>query len=107
MPIINKKDWNKAIKNNKDKYGKACVDTARRVMELLDEVKDFDCHDLIVKADKEVKAGGLTGFMAGAVASMVSAFHSRGKEFKKQWNKDWGDENRRGVINPALMSIKS
>lgn len=107
MPITNKKDWEKAIVNNKDEYGKACIDTAKGVMELLDKEKDFDCHDLICRVDKEVKAGGLTGFMAGAVASMVSSFHSRGKEFKEKWNKDWGVKNSKGVVNPAIATIKS
>ena len=67
---------------------------ARRVMEILDEGKEFDCHSIIIKADKETEAGGITGFMAGAVASMVSQCHERGEEFRQQWNKDIqiGDE---------------
>jgi len=107
MPITNQKKWDNFVSKNNDSYGKACVDTARKVMEILDKEKDFDCHDLIVRASKEVKSGGLTGFMAGAVASMINSCHSRGEEFKKKWNKGYGDENRKGVINPALITIKT
>ena len=106
MSIINQKKWNNLVEKNKDSYGKACVDTARKVMEYLDKEKNFDCHDLICRADKEVNAGGLTGFMAGVVASMVSQLHSRGEEFRKKWNKDYGvDENKEGIVNPALITI--
>ena len=107
MPITNQKKWDKAVANNTDPYGKACVDTARRVMELLDVENDFDCHEIIVRADKEVGAGGLTGFMAGAVASMVSGLHSRGEEWRKKWNEDYGvSADKKGVVNPAIVTIK-
>jgi hypothetical protein len=37
-----------------------------------------------------LKARGLTGFMAGAVAMMVATCHSRAKEFRKSWNDSLG-----------------
>jgi len=88
MTIKNQEDWNEWVKKNSDPYGKACVDVARGVMEILDEGKDFDCHKIITQADKNVKAGGITGFMAGCVAQMVSHCHTRGEEFRKKWNVD-------------------
>lgn len=113
MPITNKKVWGKCVKNNTDPYGGACINVARRVMELLDEVEDFDTHKIICQADDESGAGGITGFMAGAVASMVSQCHSRGEEFRHLWNKDQqigteGDEANKGkgVLNPALISME-
>jgi len=112
MPIIKKEDWNKWVENNKDPYGKACVDVAKKVMEILDEVEDFDTHKIICQADNEIDAGGITGFMAGCVAQMVSHCHSRGEEFRRKRNKDnqIGDEGDKanegkGVINPALLNI--
>lgn len=111
--VIEPEKWERCVKINKDSYGKACVDVARRVMEILDEEPgDFDPHKIVCRADEEVKAGGITGFMAGCVANMVSSFHSRGEEFRKKWNlfHQVGTEGERanekgGVINPALMSI--
>lgn len=108
MPIIKQEEWNKCVKiNSDDGYGKACVDTARRVMEILDEEKDFDPHEVINRADKEVDAGGLTGFMAGMVSAIIAKVHSRGEEWKKAWNKDYGNEDAKGVINPAILEVKN
>ncbi len=69
----------------------------------------LDTHKLICDADKAIKAGGITGFMAGCVAEMVSVCHSRGDEFRKAWNADYGvsddPSKKKGVVNPALMTI--
>lgn len=109
MPIVNEKDWNEWVEKNDDPYGKACVDVAREVMRLLDEGHEIDAHKLICKADDNINAGGITGFMAGCVASMVSRCHSRGEEFRKVWNGDvgklTGQENSEGVLNPAILNI--
>ncbi len=81
-------------------------------MEILDEGKDYDCHDIICKADRNSKSGGITGFMAGCVAEMVSVCHIRGEDFRQKWNVDnqIGDEGKKandsgGIINSALLSI--
>lgn len=107
--IINQKKWDKYVEINKDAYGKACVDVARKVMEYLDKEKDFDCHELLCRADEE---DDLTGFMAGCIASMVSECHSRGEEFRKKWNINYqiSDEGEKankkgGILNPALVTI--
>ena len=116
MPIRNQKGWFKWEQNNTDPYGKACIDVAREVMRLLDlpEYQYFDCHDIICKADNNIEAGHITGFMAGCVASMVSKCHSRGEEFRRKWNLDnqisnEGEEANKGqeVLNPALLNIES
>lgn len=109
MPIINDEAWKSWEENNKDAYGKCCVDVAREVMNILDKNKDFDPHQIINDADDNIDAGGITGFMAGMVANMVSQCHSRGEEFRKAWNGDvgkhTGQEDSKGVLNPAVMTI--
>lgn len=121
--ITNEKDWNECVEKNKDAYGKACVDVARKAMEILDnEPGDFDTHSLICRADEESGAGGITGFMAGCVAQMISRCHSRGDEFRQKWNNDNGiiktPEGKKdigakkanesgGVINPAILTIET
>ena len=114
MKLRDKQKWNSWVENNKDPYGGACVMVARRAMEILDEGQPFNCHDLICQADDESGAGGITGFMAGAVASMISQCHERGEEFRRQWNKDnqiqgEGDKanDSGGVLNPALLNIRT
>lgn len=114
MPITKEKEWNECVENNKDAYGKCCVDVARQVMKILDdEPGDFDPHTIICRADDETKAGGITGFMAGMVSSIVSQCHSRGEEFRHKWNKDVqiGNEGDKaneegGVLNPALLNVE-
>ncbi len=114
MPITKKGDWEKWEKNNTGSYGKACIDVAREVMNILDKDEEFDASDIISEADKNIDSGGITGFMAGCVASMVSHCHSRGEEFREKWNKDIqigseGEEaTKKGtVLNPALLNIDS
>lgn len=112
MPITKQKDWDNWVNKNTDPYGKACVDVAREVMRLLDEQQEFDTHKIICDADDNIKAGGITGFMAGCVAQIVSQCHSRGEEFRKKWNTDnqiddEGDKANegKGVLNPALLNL--
>jgi hypothetical protein len=113
MPIIKQQDWDLWVTNNTDPYGKAIVDVAREVMRLLDEREgDFDTHKIICEADDNIKMGGITGFMAGCVAQMVSHCHSRGEEFRRKWNvdnqiRDEGEKANEsgGVLNPAVLTI--
>ena len=113
MPISNEKKWNEWVEINNDMYGKCCVDVAREVMKLLDTEKYKEiksCHQIICQADNNIKTGGITGFMAGCVTVMVSKCHSRGEEFRKQWNEENGitekEKKTNGVINPALLTIQ-
>lgn len=109
--IKDKEIWQSWVEKNKDPYGKCCVDVAREVMHLLDDEnhKDFGAYEIVCEADDSIKAGGITGFMAGCIAQMVSKCHSRRKEFKKKWNEYYAlneqDKDREGVINPALLTI--
>jgi len=106
--------WNEWVRNNKDPYGKACIDVARQVMKLMEEDTTplhngyypdiHTAHGLICKADEDIKAGGITGFMAGCVAQMVTECHERGEEFRKSHN---GEEyTGDGVVNHAILTIK-
>jgi hypothetical protein len=111
--ITKQKEWDECVAKNQDPYGKACIDVAREVMRLLDEPiyqdGNIDCHKLICDADDNVKASGITGYMDGCVAQMVGAFHSRGEDFRKSWNKGYGvDEEKAkgGIVNPAILTIK-
>jgi hypothetical protein len=117
MPIIDQEKWDKYVENNsKDPYSKCCVDIARRVMELLDSEEhagplhhgynpDLQTpHGLICKADDDIGAGGITGFMAGAATQMVCECHSRGEEFRLAHNEGYGHKGE-GVVNPAIVNI--
>jgi hypothetical protein len=117
MPIIDQEKWDNYVETNQgDDYSKCCVDIARRVMEILDEdpttlrpgyhPDPHTPHGIICNADTDIKAGGITGFMAGAATQMVCECHSRGAEFKKIHNAEHGvTDEAAGVVNPAIMEI--
>lgn len=114
MPITDMVSWNKWVRNNTDAYGSACIAVAREAMEILDESGPIDPHKLISDADDKAKTGGITGFMAGCVAGMISKCHSRGEEFRRLWNKEYqleneGDKaNEKGtILNPALLNLEA
>lgn len=91
--IANEKLWQQYVDINKDDpYGKCCVEVARQVMKMLDEDdtplrSGYDDphtpHGIICKADDDISAGGITGFMASCVSGMISQCHSRGEEWAK------------------------
>jgi hypothetical protein len=105
--------WNKEIEDSKDfDYGAAIVKVAGEVMRLLDKTENnvvgeeqfLNAHELILQADKNLQEH-ITGNQAGYVAYLVVKYHSRGEDFKRSWNKFFGDEKRKGVINPAIITI--
>jgi hypothetical protein len=107
MPITNKAVWRKYVESNEAPYGKCCVDVAREAMRILDkEPGEIDPYSLITKADDNIQAGGITGFMAGCVANIISQCHSRGEEFKEKWNLRYDNKPRNGVINPVVLITK-
>ena len=107
----NEKLWNEYVEKNNDSHGACCVNVAKRVMQILEEdstplhdgyFPDIHTpHGIICKADEDIK-GGISGFQAGCVATMVSNCHERGEEFRKIWNKEYSGD---GVINPAIIQI--
>lgn len=83
MPITNHTEWTNWVERNKEPYGKCCVEVARKVMEFMDEEPGpLNVRELISRSDAVIDGGGITGFMAGAVAAMVSCCHSRGKSLE-------------------------
>lgn len=105
MKLKNKELWDQYVEKNNDPYGSACIKVAEEVMKILDNNQEFDAHDIIIQGDNNAKTGGITGFMAGAVASMVSQCHERGDEFRAKWNKSYGSNSKEGTVNPAILTI--
>jgi len=73
---------------------------------MMGNIRTFYLTQLFVKQMPILGGGGITGFMAGCVAGMVSQCHSRGEEFRKKWNESYGAKDAKGTINPALVTIK-
>jgi hypothetical protein len=89
----------KAI-NSADGYSKAVVTAGESVMKALDDGETPE------KAIKTLETSNLTMFMAGAAIQAVVHFHERGEEVRVYWNKKYGSEAKKGVVNPAIMTFK-
>lgn len=58
------------------------------------------------QAAEEMKDMGLTGYMAGMAALMVSSYNPRGEEFRVWWNEKYGAKEAKGTVNPAIVTVK-
>lgn len=116
--IINK-EWLEKQKNTKavgkntgdafDPYVQAILRVGEKVLELMEAVDattKIDAKELILEADRELKEG-ITGNMAAYVALIATKCHSRGEEFRESWNKHNGKPESKGVVNPAIITIKN
>ena len=100
-----KQQWEEEHKDA-NSYMLAILKVAEKVMEYLDKGEVIDADKLIGKADEELHEG-ITGNMAAYIASAVSKYHEKGDEFKRSWNKQYGNENAKGIINPAIFTIET
>lgn len=99
-------DWEKCVKANQDPYGHAVIEAASLVGKALDEGRTPE------EAMKACYGLGITGFMAGCMASMIAQLHPRGDEFRRHWNikhqiRDEGEranEKPNAVLNPAILT---
>ena len=102
-------DW---YKKNKDDYGKACLKYAERWVELLEkeiENSNNKINEVIKehaeKYSHEADTEGITGFMYGMAANILSQIWEYGEELRKWHNKKYNYKGK-GVINPALISVE-
>jgi hypothetical protein len=115
MQLKDEQAWNEWKEANTDPYGGACIKAADdwgTAMEPLiaEGMSIGDAANATI--DKAIYEPGLTGFMYGAVASMLSRCWIHGEVFRRWHNKDCqiGDEGDRanesgGVLNPAILNI--
>lgn len=102
-----RKQYEAEGENKPDAYVLMILKVGEKVLDYMEELpltETIDAQELVLKANKELDAG-ITGNMAGYIAMIATKCHSRGKEFKRSWNKHHGDEGRKGVINPAIITI--
>ncbi len=95
------KDWQSSLKKNQDSYGWAVMEVVSKLGAALDE--GLPPAEAEAKA---IKGSGITGFMAGAMAQMIANLHPRGDEFNKYWNHQFGADDAKGTVNPAILTIK-
>lgn len=101
--------WEKWVQANKDGYGNAIIQYADRWARLMElclakdpRVRIEDCAEQASHlADNE----GITGFMYGAAVSMLSRVWVHGEELRRWHNKEYGQPDAKGTVNPAILTI--
>lgn len=114
MKILEGKEleYSNWYEKNSDPYGRACFTYAERWADLLEkkiEESDDPEKAIVDNAEKlshEADVEGITGFMYGAAASILSQCWLYGEYLRKWHNKEYyydGD----GVVNPAIITIET
>jgi hypothetical protein len=116
MEIVDQEGYDKWKANQKgDGYGLACFDYAEGWAKLMQkEFADRDIEEPTVismiafaeNCSKQVDFMGITGFMYGAAVSILAHHWKHGEALRKWHNKEFGQENSDGVVNPAIFTIK-
>ncbi|GAG26283.1 unnamed protein product, partial [marine sediment metagenome] len=108
--------WDASLGNNQDGYGRACfVYACKWAVDMQEEIKKridagataIDFREFAKDAVKEADelAGGITGFMYGAVINILSNSWVHGEILRKWHNGNYGKPDSKGVVNPAIITI--
>ena len=102
------KGWEKSVEANQDPYGKGTMDYAEGWAKLMqiEIAKGKTVRECADETQKGLGFFGITGFMYGCAVSILSQTWKYGEELRKWHNKQYGvDENKKGVVNPAILTI--
>jgi len=94
-------EYENYVDKNQDSYGNGVILAGHLVGQALDEGKTCE------ESENAMHGFGITGFMAGCVASSIKHFHPRGDEFNEYWNNQFGSSSKDGTVNPAILTIKT
>lgn len=99
------KDWEKS---NTDSYGGRIISYAKewaKLMQIeLNEGKEL--KDIAEKTSHEADYDGITGFMYGASVQVLTDCWKHGELLRKWHNKEYNHAGN-GVVNPAILTIKT
>lgn len=104
-----KKTWGKIVEVNSDNfYNRNIVTYARRwgkYMQHLMAKHNKTVSQIAEQASRVCDIDGITGFMYGCAVAMLSECWKYGEDLRKWHNKQYGQYDCEGVINPALLTI--
>ena len=104
-----KASWEKWVEiNSNDDYSSGVVTYARRwakYMQHLMTKHNKPLHQIANKASHVSDIDGITGFQYGVAVAILSKCWKYGEELRKWHNKEYGQEDCDGVVNPALLTI--
>ncbi|MCI9233241.1 MAG: hypothetical protein HFH08_01435 [Bacilli bacterium] len=94
-------NWMQYVDNNTNDAYSCCIVEATLLC--LKQLQEGATCEVVEKVYVEM---GLSGYMAGAVSSMIARFSTRGSEFKQYWNKKFGiSGEEKGTVNPAILVL--
>ncbi len=104
-----KANWEKWVEiNSNDAYSMAVVTYARRWAKYMQHLMSKHNKSLFQIADNASHVSdidGITGFMYGCAVAVLSQCWKYGEELRRWHNKEWGQEDSDGVVNPAVLTI--
>lgn len=109
MARINKewlqKQYDGKGENAPDEYVLEILRVGEKLLDLIDTVAPGESLDAGKLMHDAARNTGITGNMAAYVALIATKCSSRGEEFRRSWNKHNGNEDSKGVVNPAVFTI--
>jgi hypothetical protein len=115
--VVKKKkyeEWKKTNQNDGTGYGAMIFEYAEGWAKVMQKefaernIENPDVASMIAHADncsKLLDFYGITGFMYGAAVAILSQHWKYGEALRKWHNKEWGHEDTKGVVNPAMFTI--
>ena len=102
------KEFEKCIEvNSHDCYSKGVIDYMIRWADMMEKCisNGENINDIAKKTSHEADTDGITGFMYGCAAHLLSRFWEYGEDLRKWHNKQYGYEGD-GVVNPAVFTVR-
>jgi hypothetical protein len=97
--------------NSSDGYSRGVVDYAEqwaKLMQIAIADGKTNIRDIAEETQKPLSYLGITGFMYGCVIQALAHFWQFGDELRRWHNKEYGvSEDKEGVVNPAILTIKT
>lgn len=113
MTIVNENEYNEWKEKNYDSYGSATFRFAECWANLMEDrmnLSELSPKDFIIKNAEslghEADTEGITGFMYGYAVFILSKHWKYGESLRKWHNKEYGQEDCDGVVNPAILTVK-
>lgn len=104
-----KAKWEQWVEiNSHNGYSLGVVTYARRwakYMQHLMTKHNKAIYQIADKASHVTDIEGITGFMYGCAVAMLSECWKYGEELRRWNNKEWGQEDCDGVVNPAVLTV--
>lgn len=92
--------------NNLDFYGKEIFAYSERWANLMEKAIENgeQLEDVAEKFSKEANTSGITGFMYGMAAQILSTCWECGEQFNTWHNNKYGYHGK-GTVNPAIINV--